>query len=56
METEAGTETLVLPPDNHFEKMLSYFAEGAGRGRFHEVEQEECLMQADLLQQARDLA
>ena len=56
LETEAGTETQVLPPDNHFEKMLSYFAEGAGRGRFHEAEQEECLMQADLLQQARDLA
>lgn len=56
LETAAGVETRVLPPDNHFANMLSYFAEGVRSGSGREAEYEENLVQADLLQQARDLA
>lgn len=50
IETAAGTEVRAMPPDDHFEKMLTYFAETLRSGAY-ESEYVECLAQAELLQQ-----
>lgn len=56
VETSAGVEVKALPPDNHFAKMLSYFATSLHTGESFEMEYEECLMQAGLLQQVMERA
>jgi predicted dehydrogenase len=56
LETTAGTEIVTLPPDNHFSKMLSYFANGIRTGSNRVEEYEECLVQAELLCEAKRLA
>jgi predicted dehydrogenase len=56
IETKTGIEVRVLPPDNHFSKMLSYFSESIGDETACEVEYAQCLTQARLLQKARECA
>jgi predicted dehydrogenase len=54
IESAAGVERLVLPPDDHFANMLTYFSESIARQTL-EHEYEECLAQARLLQQVWEL-
>jgi len=56
VETAAGTEVRAMPPDNHFSKMLSYFAASIQAGETFEPEYAESLVQAELLQQVSERA
>lgn len=55
IETPAGTDVRLLPPDNHFANMLTAFAE-AIRAEAFESEYAEDLLQAQLVQQTKELA
>lgn len=55
IESAAGTEVRLLPPDNHFRNMLTHFATLISSGGY-EAEYLENLVQARLLEQAKMLS
>ena len=58
LETSAGVECRKLPSDDHFARMLDYLSTTlrAADNKGFEREWESCTMQADLIQQTRNLA
>lgn len=55
VETVAGVEAKILPSDNHFANMLTFFGETIRRDLFND-EYDENLIQAQLINQARELS